>query len=230
MVFLRKKAIELGVPADYILVQASPETPGTFLESFDLGENPTAIIRTIFDVIHQMLVQDQSITLEQINEILRNIRGEAVNRNELIFIWLRATADLQASEEDALQQINTYLKLFRGAGEYSDFNSVLTAYEKWLEKYQASYERDLSDLRKFANIQGQIENIEPVYHSPLVPDLVTVSYEYPTEPGINRLPDLFNEAQNSYIVPFIQYNIKPIKGEAEQASRLFKIYKGESAH
>lgn len=227
--FLYKQAIRLGVPHRFLLVRPRDDVEAQSVDTFDLEDDRDATFTTLFTVIRQLILQDNTIDLDRIWEIVSKFRGDAYNPLELISIWLHAVPEFRVENPALLQQVNTFLSNIGEPTRYNSMAEVVNYYQTvWLPYYQRELQKDYQTLLNFVRSQREISNIQPLLHSGINLDSITVSYDFPTESGINPLPDIFNTAVTSYIVPFIQYNIHPIKGQSDQVERYYKIYKGRS--
>lgn len=227
--FLYKQAIRLGVPHRFLLVRPRADVEARSIDTFDLEDNRDATFTTLFNIIRQLLLQDSSIDLDHIWDIVSKFRGDSYNPLELISIWLHAVPEFRVESPALVQQVNTFLTNIGEPTRYANMAEVIGYYTNvWLPYYQRELERDYQTLLNFVRSQQEILNIRPVYHSGITLDSIIVSYDYPTEQGVNPLPDIFNSAFTSYIVPFVQFNIRPFKGQSDQVERYYKIYKGRS--
>ena len=229
--FLYKKAKELGVPARFVWIAPKSEKDARLIDSFDLEDNKDAIFTTLFEIIRKLVEEDPVVSLTQIWEIVSKSRGDSYIPLELIFIWLHAhfPPDIQVENVHLLQQVNSYLEFLNEPGRYKTMTDVINYYRtNWLPRYERELLVDNQTLQQYLKAQEEIGSIEPVAHGPVVVDTVKINYDYPVEPGINPLPDHFNKAKTSYVVPFIQLNVKQVKGQAEDVPRYYKIYKGKS--
>lgn len=227
--FLHKRAAQMGVPVRFVIIRPSREMSSKFIDTFDLEENKDAEFITIFQFIRQLLLQDPNVTLTQLWEIISSFHGDMFNPLELPFIWLHAIPQFQVENEAVLQQVNLFLKNLGEPNTYTNMTEMINKYQSdWLFKYETERTKDLEALKEYVENQRLIAAIKPLNHSPINIESTMISYDYPMESGINPLADLFNSATTSYIAPFIQYNIKPIKGQSDQIERYYKIYKGKS--
>jgi len=227
--FLYKQAARLGVPVRFLLIRPRDEAETKFVESFDLESGQNVVFITIFQFIHQLLSQDNTIPLSQLWDIISKFQGDTFNPLELVPIWLHSVPEFQVDNPAIFAQIHNFYQNLGEPQRFNNMTEVLEYYRNiWLPSYQQEYQRDLERLRKFVSAQHEIAGIEPVAHSDITLDSITIIYDYETEPGVNPLPDIFNVAKTSYVVPFIQYNIRPIKGQAKTLNRYYKIYKGRS--
>jgi hypothetical protein len=227
--FLYKQAIKLGVPHRFLLVRPRADVEARSIDTFDLEENRDATFTTLFIVIRQLILQDNTIDLDHIWDIVSKFRGDTYNPLELISIWLHAVPEFRVESPVLLQQVNTFLTNIGEPTRYNSMAEVVNYYGTvWLPYYQRELQKDYQTLLNFVRSQQEIMKIPPVFHSGITLDSITISYDFPTERGINPLPDIFNTAFTSYIVPFVQFNIRPVKGQSDQVERYYKIYKGRS--
>lgn len=233
--FLYKQAARLGVPHKYVIIRLSRDLESRFVDTFDLEEHRNADFTTIFRLIHQLLSQDNSMTLTQIWDIVSKSRGDSFDPLEMIPIWLHSVPNFTSEEARnnyaLYQQVQVYLTNVGYPQQFNNMGDVIDYYQTiWLPAYQAEYQRDLQTLRGYVRAQQEITGIVPLYHSDITVESVMISYDYPVDQGVNPLPDIFDSAQTSYIVPFIEYNIKPIRGQLEKldVERFYRIYRGRS--
>src|SRR5665648_72031 len=224
-----KQAIRLNVPVKYVLIRPASGEESRIIDTFDLEDNQDAIFLSIFDVVRQLVLQDNTITLTQIWDIISKFKGDQFNPLDLPFIWLHALPEFRIDNDAVYQQITIFLSSQGEIARYTSMAQVLDEYQRtWLPDYQREMDRDIATVRGFVQSQQEIANIAPFYHSEITIDSVKVAYDYSTPPGINPLPDYFNSANTSYVVPFVQYNLQAITGETDSVERYYKIYKGRS--
>lgn len=227
--FLYKQAIRLGVPHRFLLVNPRVNLESRFVDTFDLEDNRDATFTTLFEFVRQQFAQDRNTTLSQVWDIVSKFKGDTYNPLELISIYLHSVPEHRVEDPGVLNNINTYLANLREPTRFNNMTEVVNYYNNiWHPRYNQELLRDYNTLLSFVRAQQEIAGIQPVYHSGIALDSIIISYDYPTEPGINPLPDMFNTATTDYVVPFIQYNIRPVKGQLEQVERYYKIYKGRS--
>jgi hypothetical protein len=236
--FLHKRAVALEVPVRFVLIRPSRELSSKFIDTFDLEENKDAEFLTIFDFINQLVTEDPNVTLTQIWDIISSFHGDMFNPLELPFIWLHAIPQYRVDNEAVLEQVNTFMKNLGEPINYSNMMEVLYEYHgssetsstssDWVSRYELEKSKDLETLKEYVENHRLIGSIKPLDHSPIQIESSMISYDYPLESGINPLADLFNSSTTSYTVPFIQYNIKQIKGQSDEVERYYKIYKGKS--
>lgn len=227
--FLYKQAIRLGIPHRFLLIRPNVNQASSFIDTFDLEDNQDATFTSLFQFVQEQFIQNPNVSLNQIWDILSKFKGDAYNPLELISIYMHAIPEHRVENVIILGNINTYLRNLQEPTQFNNMTEVLNYYTtSWLPRYEQELEMDRRTLVEFVRAQEEINNIQPIYHSGIELDNIVISYDYPTEPGINPLPDLFNSTTTDYLVPFIQYNIKPVKGEDEQVERYYKIYKGKS--
>lgn len=224
--FLHKQAILLQVPVRYVLIQSSEEDD-QFIEIFDLAEHRNSHFTTIFIVIRKLIQQagPDKLTLSALWEIISKIRGDTFTGSEIIPIWLHAIPEFQVNNPALFDQVTVLLSNISDPERYRDMNEVINYYQNvWLVQFNQEFTSDFQKLQEFFASQQEISGISPVEHSPLVIESVVISYDYDVDPGINILPDIFNSSHTSYIIPYIQYNVKKL----DNTDRLYKIYKGIS--
>jgi hypothetical protein len=227
--FLYKQARRLGIPYRFLLIEPKINIESRFVDTFDLEDNEDVNFITLFQYIRQLLLRYSNTSLIQLWDVISKFKGDTYNPLELISIYFHTMPEYQIEHQPILIFINEYLE---NLGEPRRFNNVTEAINYyatvWLPQYNQELSRDYNTLLNFVNAQREISNIQPVFHSDITLDSVIISYDYSTEPGINSLPDIFNSSVTDYVVPFIQYNIRPVKREDDQVERYYKIYKGRS--
>jgi hypothetical protein len=227
--FLYKQAIGLNIPHRFLLISPNVNQESSFIDTFDLEDNREAAFTSLFQFVQQLFIQDPNISLTQVWDIVSKFKGDSYNPLELISIYMHAIPEYRVENVIILNNINTYLKNLQEPTQFNNMTEVVNYYNTvWLPRYTQELNMDYNTLVGFVRAQQEISNIQPVYHSGIVLDNIIVSYDYPSEPGINPLSDIFNSAITDYLIPFIQYNIRPVKGEDDQIERYYKIYKGKS--
>lgn len=233
--FLYKQAVRLEVPHKYVIIRLARDLETRFVDTFDLDEYQDLNFTTIFQVIHQLLSQDNSMTVSQIWDIVSKSRGDTFDPFEIIPIWLHSVPNFTSEEARnnyaLYQQVQVHLTNIGYSQQFNNMGEVIDYYRTvWLPSYQAEYQRDLQTLQGYIRAQQEITGIVPLHHSEITVESVIISYDYPVERGINPLPDIFDTAQTSYVVPFIEYNVKSIQGQLEQldVERFYRIYRGRS--
>lgn len=222
--YLYKQALRLDVPVRYIIIQPGRGQLRFFVEFFDLDDDPNATFTTIFQYVRDHVFEGQ--TLSQIWDKIRHFQGDAFNPGELVQIWFHSVPEYRVQNSAVFDQILAFLQYIGEIPMYPSIEGYLDYYNQmWLPRFHLDLELDRKTVEKFNRTQSEISQISPLYHSPIELDSLTVTYdlEYPNNP----LPDIFNSAFTSYIIPFIQYNISPLKGN-EEARRYYKIYQGRS--
>lgn len=218
-IYMYKKAIELEVPFRFLVTE----------KDFS-GSQGDSKYQTIFSKIREFVNVNPNISLDELREvILKVVDWDKFFDLELVPIWLHAIPEYRIEHEILLNKINEYREKLGEPDSYESMQEAISNYTNvWLPKFNEEYESDLVKLRSFVASQREIANISPVKRSPFTISSIAVSYDYTVDPGINPLPDIFNSIKNSYIIPFVQYNILPIKGQDEDVERYFKILKEES--
>jgi len=223
---LYKEAVRLEVPVRFVLIRPGPDLKELAATEFDLDSYPNATFMTIFAFIRDLLLQDNDISL---NDIWNIVSKFDYNPLELVPIWLHAVPEFQTDNAALLEQIRVFMKNLGEPFESRSMTEIIDYYRsRWLPNYELEYARDLKTLQGYVQAQQEISGIKPVSHGNLDIETTVVTYDYQVAEGVNPLPDIFNSAISSYLVPFIQYNIKPIKGNTDQIKRFYKIYKGKS--
>lgn len=223
--FLYKQAIQMGVPLRFLLIHLNSRQ-AQIITFFNLETDRDVQFITLFEFIKQLVLEDNNITITQIWEIIAKFN---YNPLELVPVWLHAIPEYRVENAALLDQVNVFMSNLGEPIRYASMAEVINNYEeKWLTQYEKEYQYDLKTLQQYVNAQSEIAQIEPLAHSGLIVDSVIVTYDYPVAEGVDPLPDIFNSAINSYLVPFIQYNIKAIKGNTDDIKRFYKVYKGKS--
>jgi hypothetical protein len=234
---LYKEAIRIGVPVKFLLIRPGNELKALAATSFDL-ENwsdgtstyPEPNFMTTFVFIRELLLEDNELSVTQIWEFLSEFD---YNPLELVPMWLHAIPEYRseqaAQNSSLLQQVRVFMQNLGEPFEAQSMADIINYYQSvWLPKYQEEYQRDVQTLQEYVSAQEEISGITPLSHSGLTIDTVVITYDYQVAQGVNPLPDIFNSSVSSYLAPFIQYNIKPIKGNADKIERFYKVYKGKS--
>lgn len=217
--YLYKQSLRLNVPVRFVLVKPTVGPAGFFLEIFDLSDHPEAEFTTIFSYIRTLVLENPIITLTELWNVIKEFQGDLFNPPELTFIWLHAIPEYRIDNIAVYQQIVNFLNSINETVVYDSMKSVLNYYNhNWLLAYEKELSEDKKTVEKFIKIQGQISDIQPVIHSDITLDSAIVSYDYSFDQ--NPLPDIFNSATTSYIIPYIQYN--------DSSKTYFKIYQGRS--
>jgi hypothetical protein len=229
--YLYKQAIYLGVPLRYVLAQPANANEGIFIESFDLDEHTNAKFITLFNEIRNFVTSNPNNPpkLVQVWEHIQKFQGEQWNPTEIIPIWLHSIPEYRVNNWSVFNQVKEYLDLIGDKTLYQDMNDIIKYYQEvWLPFFNAELTNDKKIVESHIQVQKEISVIQPIVYSNIELTSVTVTYDlsYP----FNPLPDFFNSSVTSYVVPFIQYNIKKLKGlETEDAgARYYKIYKGKT--
>jgi hypothetical protein len=227
--FLYKQAVRMGIPYRFLLVHPKTNLDNRFIDTFDLEDNRDATFTSLIQFVRQLVMGDKDITLIQIWDIISKFKGDTYNPLDLISIYIHAVPEHRIEHIDILNKINNYLSDLKENTQFNSVADVVNYYNLvWLPRYNQELLHDRNTLISYVRAQQEISEIQPVYHSGISLDSVIISYDYPAEPGINLLPDIFNTAVTDYVVPFIQYNIRPVKGQPENIERYYKIYKGRS--
>ena len=222
--FLYKQAIRLGVPYRFLLVRPNNNPEIRFKDTFDFESDQGATFTTIFTEIRNMLLRDNETTLSQIWDNISVYRGDLYNPLELIPSWLHAIPNFQVEHLPLLNQVNTYLANHQDPKRFNNMTEVVNYYRNvWLVRYNQELLQDYNILINFIRAQEEISHTQPMYHSSVILDSKTIFYDYPTEFGINPLPDIFNITVTDYVVPYVQYNTL---SAAEK--QYYKIYKRHS--
>jgi hypothetical protein len=222
-----KEAVHLGVPVRYVIIEPTTGRLSFFVEVFDLDEHPDAKFTTIFSYIRQLVEANPVMTLSQIWDNISQFQGDTFSPLELVYIWLHALPEYRIQNDAVFAQIIAFLQSVGEESPYANMAGFLEYYrDNWLPRFQADLLKDRQIVEKFTLAQEQISRIPPLNHSGIELDSIMVSYDFSFEN--NPLPDIFNTSFTDYVIPFIQYNIEPLKGREESEERYYKVYKGRS--
>ncbi len=225
--YLYKWAVFLNVPVRFVIIEPETGRMSFFVEVFDLDDHPNAKFITIFDYIRRRVLAGPPTLNELWNEISQ-FQGDAFNPSELVPILLHAMPEYREAGEALYPTVATFLSSIGEQSIYPNMKGFIDYYNSvWLPRFISDLESDRQTVEKFTRVQDQISQIAPLYHSQIKLDSVTVTYDlsFPNNP----LPDIFNTAYTSYIIPYIQYNSDPAKSrDTDGSDRFYKIYKGRS--
>lgn len=227
---LYKKSLSQSIPIRYMIIQNKSGNVTQLSGALSL-QDPNLQFISVFQYVRNKITNQPSLTLEEIREDLREISGGEFNDLDIIWIWITVLAqDNKLNDPTLLQQINAYLNSIKEPKQFDSINAVYSEYTNiWKPAFQREVNEDLAVLRKYTENQQELLRTEPVTNSGLRINSAVVYLEYPTEPDVNPLPDIFSSAKNSYLIPFIQYNIEAVKGKDSKAQRYYKIFHGKSS-
>lgn len=232
--YLYKQALKRNVPHRFILVNdpfgelktAESLDPETIEHLEQLEKDGYKTFVTLFDVVRDLMTDD--LYLHDVWDVISKFSGDPYNALELVFILIHANKAL-LKDERLVERTNAFLSEIKEPTVYESLLELKKKYtERWLPDYNKELEKDRAILAKYISFQRELESIPDVKSSDIYIDSVVMGYDYPTEPGVNPLPDVFNHAVTSHVVPFIQYNITSLKEDSNQVVRYYKIYKGRS--
>lgn len=226
-----KQAIKLGVPEKYVLIESNIDIEENE-DFFDLEQHENLKFTTIFNIIADQIKNNKDIKLTELWDFASKIKGDKFNPSQFVFIWLHSIFQNELTQyyRDAnrlFSFVKNYYKYINEPLQFLTLDDLYNSYLNWwLPLFQEEFNRDYLTLENFVKAQNEIITIPQTEHSEFTIESMTLIYEYPVDYDI--LPDLFNAAKTSYIVPFIQYNIRSLKEQPENIPRYYKIYKGRS--
>ena len=246
---LYKIAVALGQPRRYIIVRPATDA--------DIGVVPVIrglafiAIRDLMDLILQQAETPSSVNvLLDIYETLNDISPDfSISPNDIIMFYYQLQTEHGQSPDSIFQTVRQFFDSLEAQAVreferehknetaprlslgFRDVREMTDQYAFWYTQFEELLNRDAQILDTITQIQGILEQRQPVRSSPLVIENVTIQ----TSPSITATPqgeahpvkvedgiDIFNFSQPSETAPLVQYN--------EETRRYYKLFLGETQY